>query len=226
MRFVCAALVVLGLQGCFFDNRQAGTEVGNPEIVSARVALIPASGWDMRSFPVKVNRILYHGIQKDSGVLWNRSGGTFVDAADSTANRLQPQRIVSSLWESASVELAFPSVSVFPADTSDWNVFKDSGLAAFSYASEKLLFAMPDTLRVRLVFDTASIRVSAAGDSISITAWFDCRTWIAAMGQDSLAYRPGGGTAGPFAVLSASENIPVYGRLLDSIPAAFKTDSL
>ncbi len=225
MRFACAALAVFGLQGCFFDSRQAGTEVGNPEIVSARVALIPASGWDMRSFPVKVTRLSYRGVQGDAGVLWNQSGGNFLNAADTAANRLPTRNIVSSPWESAAVELSFPAVAVFPVDTADWGQVRDSGLAAFSYGSEQLLFAMPDTLRIRLVFGTSSIRVSTGGDSISITAWFDCRTWIAAMGSDSITYRPGG-AAGPFAVLSSAENAAVYVRLRDSIPAAFKTDSL
>src|SRR6266849_2412217 len=96
--------------GCF-----NGTEVGNPE-VTARVSVIQAQGWEMRSLSLKVLDVTYYA-RNDSGTVWNRPGGFLLDAADSTANVLPVQKVPTSSWTSANLDLAFPRAGRQPEDS-------------------------------------------------------------------------------------------------------------
>jgi len=212
-------IALLALAGCF-----SGTEVGNPE-VSLRVALISAPGWEMLSFPVKVLGSTIRVDGKDT-VLWDRPGGYSLDAADSNSNSIPAQAVPSLTWDTASIELGFPTSSRMPSDTTDWSMFRDSGWVAFRYTytggEDNFLFALPDSLRISLAFDAPTLAASKHGDSQAMSVWLDCRVWVAAMPTESLVFRPGG-KDGPFAVLSPTENTGTYLQLLNALPNSFRT---
>ena len=219
MRGLWAGLAAgLAFFGC------SGTEVGNPEIVSARVAMLPAgSGWAMQSFPFKVMSLEYRGPGNDSGVIWNAPSGNEMDAADTSYKLIQ--RAAFSHWSSATLNLAFTAPADSLGDTTHWNLLRSPGWASFRYTYDsldrKMVFAMPAAMNVRVTFDSLELKSLAGTDSLNLVVWFDCNAWLAAMGSN-FNFAMHAGADGPFAVLSPTANANAYQALLDTLPDSFR----
>jgi hypothetical protein len=224
----------LALAGCA-DDRQAGTETGNPEIVvSARIAMFEYGRTRTTDIPFLVMGMQYSVAPPtgpaDSGRCWARPGGTLANLAAHGSKSL-PDTAVEDLgpWRHADIVLRSPDGPEVPdsADIATWSSPRYAKFEMLSPLGNRLaFFEMPQGAEYRLRSGMAATEAWRVRDSILIPIWFNATKWT-----DTLAAIPGlvpreDGRNAAYLVFSPSENAAAWNALRAQLPKAFYADSV
>jgi|GEM_PF-2902526 len=226
-----AAFLCIFLSGCL-DDRQAGTEVGNPEItVLARVKLLDGDdSLHMDDFNLKVMEAHYATVDGDTGMIWRFDTGMMVDMAESrSAQNLPMQKLEDRPWSRCDLTLALPDGPDTLADSLNysevgdhvnwvrWREDKADKVDRFS-------LYLPKDYRFHLTFGQETMKPWHQGDTLFVTIGFNIRAFSQALSPDARTLRTGRDGI-EYCVLSPTENQTAYQVLVNSMPACFKADA-
>jgi hypothetical protein len=224
----------LALAGC--DDRRAGTETGNPEIVvSARFLVSSYSVTQTRNLPFRVMGMGYSvslpsGVP-DSGKCWSRPGGTLADLAASEAVPLADTLIEDKgPWLRTEIVLRAPDHPAGIPDSADIATWSSPRYAKFDRSTavgiRTYLFEMPEAAEYRLQFGTEESESWRFGDSIWVPIHFDAETWTDTLASiRGLVSRRDIRNA-PYFLLSPGENAAGWRALKAKLPESFYADSV
>lgn len=225
----------LAFAGC--EDRRAGTETGNPEIiVSARFMMVEYGKAQATSdLPLRIMGMGYAVARPsgppDSGKCWSRPGGTPANFAAHGAAPLRDTVIEDKgPWESAEIILRTPDDPAGIPDSADIGTWSSPRYAKFSLvlagSLRTVLFEMPGGTEYRLRFGAESIEDWRFQDTVWIPFFFNAAKWT-----DTLVAVPGLVTRmdvrnEPYLLLSPGENPEGWNALKAQLPKSFYADSL
>ena len=213
-------------------GRQAGTEVGNPEmVVVARFGIVQT--WAMPSMinlPVRLQGVRYTAADGSEGMLWYRDSGWVVDMARPADSAAFPrQRLKEGDWLSADVILIpSPGDSLLP-DTLSWGTFHDTHYVKWIQLLDGnptgFLFALPPSMRLWVRFGKAGLAGWRSPGMMEVTVMFDCDRWLTWTPPADLYIRHAKDGM-PYAILEPDENTAAYERFKSEFPRSFRADSV
>ncbi len=188
------AMAMATLMGGCLDDRRAGTEVGNPEIViAAAFRILPSdSNWAIEAFEAKCMGVDYATLGGDSGSIWIREDGYRVDfmAGDDGP---PPMIFSGEDWGRAGVWVKFaPGPDSLPEGVA-WQELSDPYWIRLRRKSDaaRFAFALPDSLQLRLDYDRNRLEGFRSGDTLTLDVVFDLDRWLTHNGDWALAERQG-----------------------------------
>lgn len=210
-------------------NRQAGTEVGNPEItMNARFSVRDTDPTaDVTALNLRVFGFGW-GTTMGSDTCWNEDEGYVVNFA-ANAMPLSDVKVRNVEWEDAELMLrAVPGFNALPVSSgfSTWYNPRYAKLVKVMGADTvRVLFQLPENLRLKLKFGKATIKTWRQGDGVLADIKFDAGAWAAGLGTNpAFRFRVDGNNA-RYVVLSPTENAAVYETMKALLPTAFVADS-
>lgn len=223
---VLASLAALA-GGCL-DDRRAGTEVGNPELViAAAFRILPSdSDWAVEGFEAKCMGVDYATMGGDSGSIWIREEGYRVDFMGG-AEGPPPMTFTGEDWGKAGVWVKFAAgPDSLPPDVA-WQDLSDPHWIRLRRKGDDARFAvaLPDSLQLRLDYDRARLEGFRSGDTLMLDVVFDLDRWLTHNGDWGLAERQGPDGI-RYSVLAPASNAEAYGRLEASLADCFLADKV
>jgi hypothetical protein len=210
-------------------NRQAGTEVGNPEIAfNARFGIRDTDPTaDVSALNLKVMGMGWTTL-KGSDTCWDEAGGYMVNFA-ANGMPLNEVMVRNFEWEDADLMLhADPGFDALPV-ASGFAIWYNPRYAkivkVMGADTVRALFQLPEDLRLRLRFGKATVKTWRQGEGVLADIKFDVGAWAAGLGTTpDFAFRTDGNDA-RYIVLSPTENAAAYETMKALLPAAFIADS-
>ncbi len=224
----------LALAGC--DDRRAGTEVGNPEVIVAADFTVSDYG-ETQTLALNF-RVMGMGYAiarpdgvPDSGKCWARPGGTLVDFAADSSFALPDTSIEDEgAWPRAEIILRTPDGPAGIPDSADIAAWSNPRHVKFSLTilgrDRLVLFEMPQGIEYRLLFESESIGFWRFEERIWIPFSFNMSNWA-----DPLASVRGlrtrlDGKGAEYVLLSPTENAASWNALNARMRDCFYADSV
>jgi hypothetical protein len=218
------------LLGCM-DDRVAGTEVGNPEIIVARIVLMD-QGDSVQAEDLNLKMMGAHFItaKGDSGHLWDGDSGTMFDLFDPGIVAAFPTKTMEKTpWSNCELELALPKGQGNMADTmtstgffgSNWARWKIDGIVDTC----RYFFYLPDDFRIRLTYGQDAMMPWHSNDTLFITLNFNVGALAKSLPAGDWKTRLDD-QGEKYVVLSPMENASAHAAILAELPYCFKADSL
>jgi hypothetical protein len=224
--------------GCFvailllscLEDRVAGTEVGNPEIILARVVLSDmGDSVEVDAMNLKMMGAHFVTESGDSGRLWDADTGTLFNLFDpGIVPQISSMEMERQPWSACELSLALPKGQGSMEDTLFPSGFSGANWARWTIEGptqkRRYFFYLPDDFRFRLVFGKEAMRPWHAADTLYVTLNFN----VTALAQ---ALPPGDWIThwdekgGEYMVLSPMENAAAHAAMLAEFPACFKADA-
>jgi hypothetical protein len=230
MAFLRIGLLLSALLLAGACDRLAGTEVGNPEItVSARFALQDSDATaSIPSMNLKVVGMDW-SVGADSGGCWNEPNGHMVDFAAYAQSPLPVVKVRDGEWSQAEMMLQSPTGDALPAaipSFATWSNPRHAKIVKLMGADTlRFLFEMPADMRIRLMFDKATIAAWRKDTAITVEVRFDVGRWASGLGADrAFTFRTDGKRV-RYVLLSPRENALAYEAMKALLPKAFMADS-
>ena len=224
---IVGALALAAISGC---NRVAGTEVGNPEItVAARFAVYnELPGLVIPWMNLKVMWMGY-SMAGDSGACWNDPYGNMVDFGADAAMPIAPAKVHDGNWSKAELMLQAPVTDTLPAIIADYALWANPRYTKLVRVDGtdtlRVLFDMPQDMRLKLMFGKDRVAKWRSGDTIMVKVMFDASKWAAAVdARGSFTSRQDGKHA-RYVLFSADENAAAWTALKQRLPSAFAADT-
>jgi hypothetical protein len=210
------------------DTRQAGTEVGNPEIVvAASFRILPSdSDWVVEGFEAKCMGVDYTTQAGDSGSIWVQEEGYWVDFMLEGSGP-PPMTFVGEEWDAAGLWVKFAPGSDSLPDLLDWKDLTDPHWLKVRRRSDdrRIVFALPDSLQLRLGFEQNRLNGFRSRDSLRLDVAFDLGLWLTHNSEWALEQRQGPDGV-VYSVVSPRVNDEVYRRLEASFSECFLADKV
>jgi hypothetical protein len=218
------------LFGCL-DDRQTGTEVGNPEVtVLARLDVIEdGDTLHMDGFNLKVMQANYITRGGDTGSIWKIDSGTMVDLSQpASAKALPAMTMDAEPWIECELVLDLPKGRDSLPDSMQYG-----GLNGYSWARWRedretrpwrFLFYLPEGFRLRLYYGEKTMQPWHVGDTVYVTVTFDAGAFAHSLPSGNWQTRMGS-DGQEFCVLSPRENAEAHAKMLAAFPSCFKADS-
>jgi len=229
----CLLFCGFGLVGCTSD-RQAGTEVGNPEVtVVARFGLTQdTTDVQFESLKMKVMGVDYVTSDNVKGSIWVRDTGYLIDWVSGTGHisqSLPTLRMADDAWQKADIRLWSPGgTSKLDSNTRFADAKEPQWMKWTSQEGDstvRCLFYLAANSRLRMSYSEKTMKSWHDGDTVKVTTLFNVSKWMQNCSFTGLTRRKGTDSVW-FYVISPDENSDTYNSLVNIFADCFQADSI
>jgi len=203
--------------------------------VSARFAVFDNNQEvDLQDLYMNVLRMKYAGskdsVTPDSGVCWNRPGGTLANLSDWLSKPLPDTSVRLEPWSHAEIVLRTPDGPVPQANLADFSTGSDPRHAKFYLVRNadtlRALFEVPAGMEIHLLFSQDIVQMWSWGNETWVPFNFDAGQWAGSLDPKGAWTKRQDGMHHPYVLFSPTENAATWSDLKARFPTSFVADTI